>query len=415
MAKVKAFKGYRYNSEKVDAVKALSPPYDVIEKALYLKLINENQYSYARIIKNHSFPPPESWYLTAKEILYQWIKDGIICEDDSLSVYIYKHRARFLDSEIERTGVISLLYNLEYKGKKIIPHERTYEIYKRDRFKLTMTTGFQLEPIFCIFPDEDGRGKKIINSMISKGSLLLKGEGVDGVHHEMWRVNERELISELAKFLEDKDVMIADGHHRFEVSKWVGEHLHKEGEDGPGRYALTFFSPFGGGDDAGVFSIHRGLKDEPFVSMARKVIEENFILQRLKDGEEKAFFENTSNEKGRFVYFSEDGKIYGCFLKRKDLDLNNPLTFLDVVLFHRFFMDILIPDEDERGKYIFYTPDPIKGIDMWKDGELKAFFLLPPFYIGHVFESAKASLKLPHKSTFFYPKIPSGIVFYKIN
>lgn len=406
MARIKELKGHRYNPEKVEPVKVLCPPYDVIEPQTFLKIINGNPYSFAHLVRAESLPPPQKWYGEVMERISRWIEEGLLIEESKSSLYVYRHTAEFLGERIERTGVICLLYNQEYRGKKIIPHESTYELFKKDRFILTVTTGFQLEPIFCIFPD--GEGEELINSAVP-ATLLLKGEGTDGIYHELWRVDDRDFIENFKRLMEDKDVMIADGHHRFEVSRMVAEHFHNNEK---GRYVLTFLVPFGDAP-VGVFPIHRGLKKK--VEGMERVLKENFVMEEIEKEEAKDFFESSGNEKGRFVLFLKE-RVFGCFLKKEKGNEIQPLLLpFDVAVLHHFLIDRIIPDENERGSALYYTPNPEIGLRMLEEGEIESFFLLPRFHVGHVFEAAKASLKLPHKSTYFYPKIPSGMVFYKIN
>ncbi len=408
MAKIKEFKAYRYNSEKLNPLDVICPPYDIIEREMYLKIINGNPYSFANLIRSEHIPPPHGWYEEIKNKIFFWIEDGIFIEEEKPSIYIYRHKTNFLDKEIERTGIIAVLYNRDWDGKRIIPHEKTYEIFKKDRFHLTITTGFQLEPIFCIFPDQDESVKKLIESGISS-KPLIEGNGSDGITHQLWRNWDTDFIESLKNLLSKKDLMIADGHHRFEASRMVGDYFKKMGENS-GEFVLSFIVPFSE-IPIGVYPIHRGLKRKEGLD---EVLMENFVNIKINEKEIESFFENHKKEKGKFILFKKDG-IYACYLKSEKLSQIHPLLKnLDVAVLHQFLIDILFPEEDERGKTLTYTPISEKGLEMLRNGEIEAFILLPNFYVGDVFEAARAELKLPHKSTFFYPKVSSGMVFYKL-
>lgn len=410
MAKIVEFKGYRYNAEKVNPIDVLCPPYDIIEREMYLKIINGNPLSFANLIRSEFIPPPEGWYEEVKRKILDWIDRGILFEEEKPSIYIYRHRAQFSSRDIERTGIIALLYNRDSGGRRIIPHEKTYEVFKKDRFNLATITGFQLEPIFCIFPDHDEKVKNLIESGISS-TPIIEGIGADGIYHLLCRKWDRDFVEDLKSLLSSKDLMIADGHHRFEASRMIGDYLEKMGEKGEvGRFVLSFIVPFSEAP-IGVYPIHRGLKSAEGLE---RILKENFFCIKIKEEEINSFFETNKKENGRFVLFRMD-EIYACYLKKKKAEDIHPLLKpLDVAVLHHFLIDRILPEEDERGRLVHYTPYPEKGIEMFKNGEIGAFFLLPDFYVGHVFDAARISLKLPHKSTFFYPKISSGMVFYKI-
>jgi len=408
MAKIEAFKGYRYNSQKVNPVEVLCPPYDIIEKDMYLKIINGNPYSFATLIRSETIPPPNGWYEEVKKKISEWIKKGIFLEEEKPSIYIYRHRTTFLGREIERTGIIALLYNRDSEGNTIIPHEKTYDIFKKDRFELAITTGFHLEPIFCIFPDHDEKIKKFIESGISS-TPVIEGEGTDGISHQLWKNCDENFIENLKNLISSKALMIADGHHRFEASRMVGDYFEKKGED-VGKFVLSFIVPFSE-SPMGVYPIHRGLKKTEGLE---RILKENFVSIKINGEEINSFFEGNKKENGKFILFKRD-EIYGCYLKKEKISEIHPLLKnLDVAVLHHFLIDILFPEENERGRILNYTPIPEKGFEMLRNGEIEAFILLPDFYVGNVFEAAKGSLKLPHKSTYFYPKISSGMVFCKL-
>ena len=408
MAKIEAFKGYRYNPEKVNPNTALCPPYDIIERDMYLKIINGNPYSFAHLIRSETIPPPQGWYEQVKSKISDWIKNGVFLEEEEPSIYIYRHRTKFLGREIERVGIIALLYNRDSDGNRIIPHEKTYDIFKKDRFELTIATGFHLEPIFCIFPDHDEKIKKLIESGTSS-TPVIKGEGADGIYHQLWKNHDDDFIENLKRLISNKDLMIADGHHRFEASRMVGDYFEKKGEN-VGRFMLAFIVPFSEAP-IGVYPIHRGLKKTEGLE---RILRENFVSAKIKEDEVNSFFEENKKEKGKFLLFKRD-EIYACYLKREKIAEIHPLLKnLDVAVLHHFLIDVFLPEEDERGKVLVYTSLPEQGIKMLRNGEIEAFIQLPDFYVGDVFEAARASLKLPHKSTFFYPKISSGMVFCKL-
>jgi len=408
MAIIEAFRAYRYNPEKVNPITVLCPPYDIIEREMYLKIINGNPYSFAHLIRSETIPPFQGWYEEVKSKISEWMEKEIFLEDDKPSIYIYRHRTKFLGREIERAGIIALLYNRDSDGNRIIPHENTYEVFTKDRFELTVTTGFYLEPIFCIFPDPDEKIKKFIESGISSPPLIDE-EGMDGIYHQLWRNYDEDFIENLKALFRTRDLMIADGHHRFEASRMVGDYFEKKGEN-VGRFVLAFLVPFSE-SPIGVYPIHRGVKKTDGLE---RILKENFVNSKISEKEIRLFFEENRKEKGKFIFFKRDG-VYACYLKREKIAEIHPLLRnLDVAVLHHFLLDIFLPEENERGRSLIYTPFTDQGLRMLKNGEIEAFIQLPEFYVGDVFEAAKASLKLPHKSTFFYPKISSGLVFCKL-
>lgn len=407
MALIKPVRAYLYNREKVDPISVISPPYDVINGEKYEELA-KIPYNSIHLIKNRTFPPPNTWYDKVAETFERWLEEGVVKSDDE-AIFVYRQRAEFNGRIVQRIGFIALLYTHEWKGSKIIPHERTYELPKRDRYALITRTGFQFEPIFCVFED-DGEVKNLLEGFRSN-RFFISGKGPDDVEHTVWKVTERGFISEVARIMESKSVMIADGHHRFEVAKRIGEEFGKRDTEHPASYVLTFLSPFKGEYDS-VFPIHRGIRKK--ISIDR--IGEYFHLLELPLDESgwNIFFERTRDRRGRFVMYL-GGKAFGGYLKEEiNSDMDPVVCKLDVAVLHHFFIDELFESEEDMAMNMFYTPYSAEGVRKVDNGELSVFFILPPPDIRAIFKIAEQKKMLPHKSTYFYPKIPSGIVFYKI-
>lgn len=380
MADVRPFRGVRYSSSKLNA--ALCPPYDVIgpELAAALRRRTDN----AVHLELPQGEPPAK-YERAAALWRRWTVNGTLARDPKPAFYAIEERYRLNGKPKTRRGILAALGATPRAAKSIIPHERTLAKPKVDRLKMLDAVGVNISPIFGVFADPSGAARRAIAAGM-KGRPDAEGRSHAGVDYKVWVVDEPRLVSAIRKALAPRAILIADGHHRYSVSR-----DHHAGTKGPGTDAvLTYLVP---DEDSGlvVLPTHRIAKTslmgraESFAAL--KPAKTLKALERLVEGSKNPYAFGLI-EKG--FWFGEP-KPAGC---RSGL----AVEWLGAKL-----LAGVRPDE------MSYTPDAAIAARKAKAGG--AAVLVKPFSVAQVRRAAKAVGLLPQKSTYFYPKIATGLAF----
>ncbi|OQX84193.1 MAG: hypothetical protein B6D53_00470 [Candidatus Omnitrophica bacterium 4484_49] len=403
MAEIKEFKAIYYNPGRVSLSNVVSPPYDIIddEKKKYLNSLSE--YNVVRLILNDSSPNP---YREAACLFEDWLAKGILVFDDQESLYIYAQRFRYNSQEYTRYGFIGLL-KLEEPGDKVLPHERTYAGPKEDRFKLLKEVRANLSPVFTIFPDSEKNVLNLLVKVVRDIQPLFNFE-FDDMENTVWKISSPQVIRKIKTALRDKPILIADGHHRYEVALWY-RNLMRSQEDFPEvepfDYCMCYFAPI---EQEGLLILptHRMVKlTAPWESYRAK-LEESFNIIEVKSAQE--LFKEMSEGEKRFGFYNK--RFYLLEFRDKEiLRKEEHLDFLDVNILHKFILGEII---NYRGE-ISYIEDAYQAIRLVEEGKYSGVFFLNPTPIADIIKVVQQNMRMPQKSTYFYPKILTGITFYK--
>lgn len=419
MAEIRPFCGTRYNLSKAgDVASLIAPPYDVVTREKRDFLVQRNPYN----IFSLELPQAQACNLEesmrfecARRLLHEWLKKGTLVQDENQAFYPYEitfsHKGRLLC----RKGFIGLL-KVEDWGKRIVlPHEQTFNKVTEERLKLTRTTRAQFSQIFALFR----HNKKAMESLEqSKKEELLVVEDEFGNHHRLFRIVEQDALSATQEALKNTPVYIADGHHRYTTA------LKYSKEPGGYGYIMTYFVDSG---DPGlvVLPTHR-IVHFPTTKERKELIKKAslfFDIEEMggQEGLTHLITDKIAAEKARKgigVIYGKDRKAEiwwtngGSKAALSQLkDLPPELSRLDVVLLNEVvFKDVFGLNKDffESPGAIKYTPDEEKAFRELEDSQI--LFLLSPTPVEQVLDIADAGLTMPHKSTFFYPKILTGMV-----
>jgi len=437
MADVRPFRAIRYDVAKVgDASAIIAPPYDVISAELQSKLHERHPNNAIRLVlpdpaKTH--PKGKDEYDSAKLYFEDWINTGVLKQDQEGSYYLvsedFKYRGAWT-----RWGLLAAVKLEEYDAKIILPHESTLDGPKKEQYSLLETCEANLSPVFsCYFDPEND----IIGSLRESAAKTpdLEAEEHDGVIVRMWKISGKKVVNHVREAFEDKPLYIADGHHRYETCLAYKRRMlerHPNETEAPWNRTLMYLCEFN--DPAlAIMPYHRairhlkGMNPHEFI----RALEVLFNIKRIelnpwRGGEEtRTKAANLLSEAGREgpafeLVMTEDNNVYLLTPKKEAMrlldDFPDALRSLDIVVLHRLaFEEVLeIHEEDLRaGKVILYDTD-YRAI--WqairKKGWAAAFFINPikPEQVKNV---AEAGLIMPQKSTYFYPKITSGLVFHR--
>ncbi|MFA5177657.1 MAG: DUF1015 domain-containing protein [Candidatus Omnitrophota bacterium] len=424
MIKIKPFQAVFYNQEKLKDLSAVvCPPYDVISPAQQEHYFNLDPHNYIHILLGKDIPG-EDKYSRAGQLFENWLKDKILVQDTEPAVYFYSQQYNIKGEKKTRLGLIALL-RLGDKDAPVFGHEHTRIQAKEDRLNLIRKVNANLSPIFIIAKDNQRVIQRLYEQYARNKPAFMEAKDDEETFHRVWRITSPEALNMLQSGMQKEEAFIADGHHRYEVScayrDEVKEKLgDKFSEESSFNYTLAYFTNT---DQRGlsILPLHRLLR------LPREINLESFIpeLKKYFDVEEV-------KDKNRFFFLMEKGgraeHLLGMYkdkkyrlLRLKNIKLLDKLLSdkpkeyrsLDVaILNHIIFKGMLGYDSTEKDS-LKYSPDAEEFIAAVDQDPLAVAFFLNPVKIEQVMAVALGGNKMPAKSTYFYPKVLSGLVINK--
>lgn len=420
MSIIKPFKAIFYNLAKVkDFSKVVCPPYDVIsneERENYLNLSPFN-FVYIDLGKEKlTDDKTDNKYTRAKETFEGWLQKSIMVQDETPSLYFYKQDYKVFGQHYGRLGFISLMELPDSKESRIYPHENTHDKAIQDRLKLCSVLKAQLSSIFVCFSDKQKSVEKIFNKHIVSDDPLVDVEDADHVRHRLWRLTDPDLIKEIKDTLSDQHLFIADGHHRFKMALEYRDLRLKSRSASSGQepfnYVMTYFTNIDS-KDLQILPMHRIVKHLP---RSLEFLEEFFRIDKVKTREDLLVLlaQAGKNEKAFGLYTREGIKLLRLknkFLVEENIhEGSSEYKNLDAVILKNLAFDKLgIVSED-----IIYTKDFQQCISTVDNREAEASFILNPVKISQLKAIALNGEKMPPKTTYFYPKVLSGLTVYQM-
>ncbi|MHB1460724.1 MAG: DUF1015 domain-containing protein [Armatimonadota bacterium] len=410
MAKITAFRGMRPAANtSVDSF--VAPPYDVISPA-QREAYRAKGTSFTELTLPDSYP-------IAAETLKRWIADGVLKQDDQPSYYLYEQLFDVSGKQYRRLGLFCLLQLAEYAEGVVFPHENTQSGAKADRLELQKATKANLEPIYLLGEDAQGELQSLLESWADQLTPIAATQQPDG-WHKLSIINDPEKVALVTKVVGPQRLWIADGHHRYET-------------------ALNYRREVGGASTENMMLVISSFKDPGLVIMpTHRLIEAvpagsyEMMLTELAGNfnvaactADDAWAKLNAIEGNRcFAYVGKDGRAFTADLKA-EADLTaimpegTPVDFhkLDTALLQFCALQPLLGISEEQlrqKKGIHYTPEASEALDSLKNGEAEGVFLLKGISVEQMRLVALAGCKMPPKSTYFYPKLISGIVFRQI-
>lgn len=427
MVDIAPFKGIRYNHKKVgDLSRVLTPPYDVISPHDQRRYYTLSPFNFIRIILGEEFPGDNdryNRYTRAETFLKDWLKKNILIRDKTNSIYIYKQTYEHDGKKRARLGFIALMKLDDTENGNVFPHEHTFTAAKQDRSKLMEATNSNLSPIFGLFSDTDA----VLYRLLSQKTKLRPtiDTHFENVRHQFWRVADRHFIDKIKDIMKKKEVFIADGHHRYEVAlayrQMMRKKYHASNLSRPFDYCLMYFSGITKGGPT-ILPTHRLIKtiNGLDAGVINKRLSKFFYIDKLKNPEELLSVLKKSSKEHLFGIYCNDSSCYLLGLKdryKKGRFLEDMIgrhwKRLDVAILHKLILEKLARPKDKKKfeeQDILYTRDEKLAVGLVRKGDFKAAFFLNPPKVSQVKSVAKARQRMPHKSTYFYPKVLAGLV-----
>ncbi len=426
---VSPFRGIYYNQRIVgDLARALCPPYDVINPEQQKLYYEGNSYNAIRLeFPAERLEPKGDRYQRAAITFQQWLKQGVLQLDSVSSFYLHDHRFEYSSEKRVRRGLIARV-KLEPWGKGIYPHEETFSKAKSDRLQLMRACRANCSPLLCLYNGSERKIASILSEasrakpMIETSVLSLStGGGRDegGEAHTLWAITEPEIKRELSQFLSSQPLYIADGHHRYETALNYQQERAKE-QSLTGKEAFNYVMM-----ELVDFS-DPGLVVLPLHRLVRNIAPS--VLRQLED-QLKSFFvlESAPFEAGGL---DSSGLSTDSFLgilglqpspvvilkRRQDISLEDMMPGnrsqayreFDVSILNHIILDKMLGLTSKEN--FVYTVDLKEAYQKIKDGEYQLAFLLNPPQPEMVKAVADAQDRMPSKSTYFYPKLPAGLI-----
>lgn len=431
------FKGYRYNADIVDDPGlCIAPPYDVIDPDHQKQLYQRDQHNIVRIIKGVSQPDDNGQsnvYSRAAEAFDGFISTEALKQDSAESIYVYVQEFTIGQSTYRRSGFIAL-GKLESYGGSIKPHEQTLAGPKADRLNLMQATHSQFGQIFMLYDEPDMTIDAILANAC-QGQQLLTHTDDEGVIHSLYAIEDSTQLATITEVMRDKSVFIADGHHRYETAFKYHELTQSPGA---AYCMMTFVNTHNEG--LVVLPTHRLLKNivgfniNDFIGLLRgqfdiaqlafsDIVAKKARRQEMLDAMALDF------EKGQHtfgMYFADDA-FYVATLRESGAmdavagDHSAAWRGLDVAILHKLILEKLLGIDEAALKAqsnLEYVKDfgqaTLLAIDQVDEGNAQGLFFLNTTTPSQVEAVALAGEKMPQKSTFFYPKIFSGLVINRV-
>jgi len=431
VATFKPFRGLRFDPDAVgDLANIIAPPYDVIDSATRDSLYARSPYNVVRLESSREADA----YGAAAAVLADWRASGILARDPTPALYLYGLRFAMRErGELERFGVIGALRLERFDSGRVLPHERTLEKAKSDRLALLRACRASLSPIFGLVSAPGLRLGEIPSTKAPEIDVIDDS----GSRHRLWRITDPAMVSSIEQKLADKPIFIADGHHRYEtalryrdeVRAALGSAAPPVGS-APYDYMLAYLTTM---EDAGlvILPTHRLLRSPaPPPPELRAALAERFTIEDLPWTEEGmarllAALAAARTPPAEATQVRIGAAVAGAGVlwlltappARLPLPPEVPaaLRGLDVVALHQVVLagTLGLPIGDRGGTPgMTYTQDARAALGLVAAGEATAAFFLPPTDVETMRNVSLAGLTMPEKSTYFHPKLATGLVIY---
>jgi uncharacterized protein (DUF1015 family) len=424
LAEVSPFLGVRYNQEFVkDMAAVICPPYDVISQAKQKAYYEKSEYNVVRLEHGMVLPndtKTSNKHTRACTTFNQWLKNRVLLIDHVPSFYIHEHCFTYQNIRKKRLGLTACVRLEPWEKKTIFPHENTVPGIKSDRLELMRACPVNFSPLLGLYEDLGQKVTKLLAIQAGRKPAVDFDEA--GETHKLWVSNEPEFVQRVSHFLASKPIYIADGHHRYETALAYRDERRQETRHIKGNEAFNFVMiTLVSFSDPGlvVLPVHRLIHNLSNKALAefKSILEKNFELLSapLGDGNLPEIAGATTRILGL-----EPGNIVA-------LKLRHPIALkeimpeghseaykrLDISIVQHLVIDRLMALD--KSCSIAYIPSAIEARRLIESGEYQLALLMNPIAAGTIKTIANSDDKMPGKSTYFYPKLPTGLVINRLD
>ncbi len=423
MAKITPFRAVTYNQEKLkDLTSLVCPPYDVISPASQQYYYGLSPYNLIHILLGKDIPH-EDKYRRAGSYFRGWLKDKVLVQDEKPAIYFYSQEYKIKGEKKTRLGFISLLH-LADKNSSCFGHEHTRLEPKEDRLRLLKQVKANLSPIFAVFLDKRRLIQRIFHQYVQDKKPFIDIRDNGNLGHKLWRLDSPDILGMMQSGMQNENIFIADGHHRYEVACTYRDLMKQKlpainGEE-PFNYILTYFTNT---DSRGltILPVHRLLKLDAGMNLDsfKASLKEFFDVDEVKEKTRFFFLMEKGGRTEHVLGMYKDKKYWLLRLKNiKILDKmmsDKPKEYraVDVAILNTIVLNKILGVGLEDKERLKFSPDADEFIVEADNNPLHIAFFLNPVKIQQIVSVALSGERMPPKSTYFYPKVLSGLVINK--
>jgi uncharacterized protein (DUF1015 family) len=446
MPDIQAFRGIRYDLGHVGSLSnVVAPPYDVIDAELQNELYEKHPANVVRLILNKDQPGDDEHanrYTRAARLLRSWLREGVLFTESDPAIYVYHQVFREAGVEYTRRGFMCRVRLERFGEGSIYPHEETHGAAKVDRLKLWSACKANLSQIFSLYPDRENESQNVLEAVIG-GVAPLEATDHLGVVHRIWPVTDVATITAVDAAMGGRPVYIADGHHRYETAITLRDQIAAENggwlpPEHPANYVLMMLVSM---SDAGmlVLATHRLFRGLPPITSAdlRRRLGEVFECEPAGSGAERARslweeIEMEGEQSTLGLYTAADDQWTLARLTdagRQHMadvagDHSADWQGLGVSILHRLIIDTLLAPRSSlpAPQYVRDIEEVVRGLQegdapgrdatgqAGTGGRFELAALVMPATVEHIRAISSHGERMPAKSTYFYPKLLSGLV-----
>ncbi|MBI3541164.1 MAG: DUF1015 domain-containing protein [Deltaproteobacteria bacterium] len=424
------FRGIRFNPDLVsDLSRVMAPPYDVISVGRQQQLYDASPHNIVRVDfgqQQAGDTEGNDRYSRAASTLEAWLKEKVLIQDREPSLYLYEQTFSYAGRSYPRRGFF-VTRRIEPLGKRVRPHEKTLSGPKADRLLLMKATAANLSPIFCLYSDPSKQVTTLL-APLYEAKPLYDFVDTDGIREKLWRVTDPKIFQEVDHLFHERDLFIADGHHRYETSityrDWRRGQERGEGAD----YVMMFLAEM---SDPGLLILptHRALQNWPDFDAGRfkKYLGDYFDFKTFNPNQKTEFMKSLHQEEGRRaafgLLFPGDPQFHLITLadraksRAEFKTLGDVTPLVDTAVLHELiFRQLLKLNEaaEKELRYLLYIKDTEEAIQKQADPSVNCVFLVNAIPMEVLKKVSSAGLVLPPKTTFFYPKLLTGLVMNRL-
>lgn len=434
---IKPFKALRFDETVVgDPGSCIAPPYDVISPAQQQLLYEKSEYNIVRIINGKQEPSDNSKknrYTRAADYLSTWLQKGVLTQDRTDTIYAYIQKFHAAGQDLQRSSFIALAKIEEY-GKAVRPHEYTLDEPKVDRLNLRKATEAEFGLVFMLYEDKQNIADKIIQRA-AKQKPLIDSLDEQGVRHRLFAITSNDDVEQITNMMLDKNCIIADGHHRYETAL----NYQKQSPNAAAAYQMAAFVN-ACQEGLLIFATHRlvanlenfsfeqlladlknhfDIDEFPFDSPHAGTDAKQKMLTRMKTELEL--------DKHAFGIYAANSAFYTAVLRDSKImdsvasNMSPPYKALDVSVLHKLILKQLLGVDEKklaRGDNIEYVKDTDNAIEesiaKVDKGQKQIAFFMNPVTMQQLKMVTDAGERMPQKTTYFYPKVNTGLTINKL-
>ncbi len=436
MAEIRPFRALRFTPAAGKMEELVCPPYDIISESQRQAYLARNPHNIIRLELPRDGADP---YKEAGDTLRRWLREGILCQDERPALYVYEMEfsvdgpsdlSGMHGGDRSVMGLIGLVKLEEFEKGIVLPHEETLSKAKTDRFNLMKATNCNFSDIYSLYMDDGGEEEALdVMALVAREQPLSEVTDPAGVIHRLWAITDGGVIAQIQAHLADTKLYIADGHHRYETALNYRNFLRGQGvpEGTAADYVMMMMVEMSH-PGLVVFPTHRMVRGlasfdaeavleacEPYFDLVR-----GMAVSSVDEALENAYRE------GRHVFgFYTGGDTFTLLTLRDPAVMDGLLPglspasrALDVTILHTLVLERLMGIDKENmanQTNLTYTRDLAEALDGVRDGLFQCSFILNPTRVSEIRDVASAGEKMPQKSTYFYPKLITGLTMNKLD